>query len=108
MSEPVIENAADERAVKKRKATAKTAERIAAADLAWLMGDPRGRRWMWAHLGDTHVFHTSFRHGEPVESAVFRDGERNIGVKLLDRLHRICPGLYATMMREAVKEPDDE
>lgn len=103
-----VDNAADPNAVKARKKSARMRERIAAADLQWIMGDPRGRRWMWQHLGDTHVFHTSFRHGEPVESAVFRDGERNTGVKLLDRLHRICPDLYATMMREAVKGTDDE
>lgn len=98
--------AADPKAVRKREKDAKRRDQIAADDLRAVMGTPQGRRFVWALLTDARVYSTSFRHGEPVESAVFREGERNAGLKLLDRLHRTCADLYSLMVREQNPETD--
>ncbi len=95
--------AADAKAISKRETATKRRARIADEDLRAVMNTRQGRRFMWELLATTHVYQTSFRHGEAVESAVYREGERNIGLQLLDRLHRTCADLYAVMVRETVE-----
>ncbi|USW94965.1 hypothetical protein NHF39_28045 [Pseudomonas proteolytica] len=50
------------------------------ADFRWLMADPRGRRFMWATLGDYGLFRTSFNH-LPGQTE-FNEGQRNAGLLL--------------------------
>lgn len=90
----------------RQRLAAERRDRIACEDLERIMSTPHGRRFMWSLLEDCHTMHVSFRHGEPMESAVFREGERNIGVKLVGRINRTCPDLYASMVREAMNTED--
>lgn len=95
--------ASDAKAIKKKETAAARAERIAVEDLRAIMSARAGRRFMWELLSITHVYQTSFRPGAPVEDCVYREGERNIGLQLLDRLHRTAPDLYSVMVRETME-----
>lgn len=68
-----------------------------AEDLKWLMADKRGRRIVWGLLESTHVYQTSMTGNS---HTFFLEGERNIGLKLLSKLHAICPERYAEMVKE--------
>ena len=96
-------NAGDEEQVKARTAAAERRARIAAEDTVAVMNTPAGRRFVWGLLADTHMFHSSYRFGGPVEDAVFREGERNIGLQLFARLQTVCPDLYARMVGENIE-----
>lgn len=95
---PVI--AGDEEQVKARTEAAKRRARIAVEDMVAIMNTVGGRRFMWGLLADTHMFHSSYRFGGPVEDAVFREGERNIGIQIFARIQTACPDLYAQMVTE--------
>lgn len=69
-------------------------------DLAWLMDDPRGRRFMWDLLGRCGVFRTSFTGNS---TTFFNEGQRNIGLSYLDEIHQDIPGKYLDMINEAQK-----
>lgn len=72
-----------------------------AADIAWLLNDVRGRRLYWHWLGNAHIFKTSFTGNS---ETFFREGERNIGLKMLDDLNAHCPQAYVLMQQEAADE----
>lgn len=69
-----------------------------AEDLKWLMSEVRGRRIAWRLLTRAGVFRLSYT-GEPI-STTFREGERNVGLRLLAEINTHCPELYALMAQE--------
>lgn len=73
------------------------AARQEAEDLKWLMADKRGRRFMWAMLERTGIYRSSFTGNS---ETFFREGQRNVGLALMDRLMSICPERYAEMIKE--------
>lgn len=73
-------------------------QRRDADDFKWLMADPRGRRIVWKLLELTGVYRSSFTGNS---ETFFREGERNIGLKLIDKIHTNCPEKYAIMTKEA-------
>lgn len=66
-------------------------------DVMWLMSHKPGRRIVWAWLDDAGVFRTSFTGNS---ETFFREGMRNMGLKLLNEIHEVCPDLYAKMAEE--------
>lgn len=79
------------------KAVAKQAEQ----DLKWIMADARGRRFMWNMLTRCGIYRSSYAAGQgKVEAIAFYEGERNIGLELLDRVLKQTPKAYATMTQE--------
>ena len=60
------------------------------------------RAFVWGLLERTHVFETSFDRCPHVMA--FREGERNAGLAVLDRVNRLCPERYRTMAEEAAQE----
>jgi hypothetical protein len=68
-------------------------------DLRWLMGDPRGRRFMWRLLGTTGLFRTTFT-GDALTGA-FKEGQRNVGIALQDEVVQQCPRGFIEMQKEA-------
>lgn len=60
------------------------------------------RAFVWGLLAQTHVFETSFDPCPHVTA--FREGERNVGLAVLDRVNRLCPERYRTMAAEAAQE----
>lgn len=73
------------------------------ADFRWLMGDARGRRFMWSTLGSFGLFRTSFNH-LPGQTE-FNEGQRNAGLLLLGRINALCPEQYGVMAAENAPEP---
>lgn len=71
----------------------------AKADLEAVMGTPAGRRFMWALLGETGLYRSSYH---PSALIHFQEGQRSIGLALLARLTADCPDQYLTMQGEAI------
>ena len=62
------------------------------------------RRWMNDILVACHIFEPSFREGSS-DGTAFREGERNVGNRLLADIMEACPDKYLVMLKEA---KDDE
>ncbi|MBT9575534.1 MAG: hypothetical protein IV106_31285 [Pseudomonas umsongensis] len=84
-----------------------TARKQEIADFRWLMGDPRGRRFMWRLMGQCKVFQPSFNpHGGVMN---FNEGQRNVGLFLLGETNDLCPAMFPVMAAEnAPKSVEDD
>lgn len=71
------------------------------ADFAWLMSDKRGRRFIWRMLEVTGVYRSSFTGNS---ETFFREGSRNVGLKLISDIHEFAPDSYTTMLEEHRKK----
>ncbi|QHF45835.1 hypothetical protein PspS35_19305 [Pseudomonas sp. S35] len=76
------------------------------ADFKWLMGDSRGRRFMWRTMGRSRLFQSSIGPTDAVTN--FNEGQRNVGLFLLSQVNDLTPDLYAVMAAENVERPADE
>jgi hypothetical protein len=76
------------------------------ADIRWLMESKQGRRIAWRLLDRAGVFRLSF-DTEPLVMA-FREGARNEGLRVLARIHELCPDRYPQMMREMTDDRDTD
>lgn len=91
-SDPVAVNTARKRAAR--------ADRERHDVVASLMEIKEGRAWMHGMLDVCHCFATSFVQGDALSSA-FKEGERNIGLRLLADVMKSAPDQYVTMIKEA-------
>lgn len=66
-------------------------------DTQWLMSTIQGRRFVWAQLSDAGVFRTSFTGNS---ETFFKEGQRDIGLRLLGKIMRHTPEAFSTMMAE--------
>lgn len=73
------------------------------ADFKWLMGDSRGRRFMWKTLGDCRLFQPSIGPTDAVTN--YNEGQRNVGLLLLRQINDLTPSLYAVMAAENAPQP---
>jgi hypothetical protein len=87
----------DPEAVAEAKAKAKTLSMQSQEDTRALMALPAFRRFVWEILEQTHVFRTSFTGNS---ETFFKEGERNIGLKVFLRLQKDDPDGYAVMVKE--------
>ena len=71
------------------------------ADFAWLMSDKRGRRFIWRMLETTGVYRSSFTGNS---ETFFREGARNVGLKLISDIHEFAPDAYPMMLEEHRKK----
>lgn len=85
----------DDAAAAAKRRQERAQERV---DLERIMDEAWGRRFIWRQLERAGVFRSSFT-GEAISMA-FREGERNVGLKLLADIHELCPGRYEVMMKE--------
>lgn len=71
-----------------------------AKDIDFLLGKPRGRRWLYrlAHE-DCHVDRPSLVPGDP-ESTAFNEGARSIGLAILEDIRMRSPNAYMKMLEE--------
>jgi hypothetical protein len=60
-----------------------------AEDLAWMLADPRGRRFIRSLLWDCHEHGLSFNTNAAVMG--FQEGERNVALKLKARILALKP-----------------
>lgn len=83
-----------------RKAKAADAIRVRREedDFRWLMNDKRGRRIVWRLLEKTGVYRSSFTGNS---ETFFREGQRNVGLMLIEQIHALAPEAYVLMLTEA-------
>lgn len=92
-------DAGNQRHVDKRRKAGKLRERRLAEAFKWLMGDARGRLLMWERLAESGVFHSSM--ADSPEQTAFREGRRDMGLRDLGMIMRLCPDQYTRMAAEA-------
>jgi hypothetical protein len=94
-------NTADPRDVKAEQDAAAQLAAQRAQDLLWVLSDDRGRRVLLRVLALCHVYTSSFH---PSGSSVYLlEGERNIGLKLVDELQKADPEAYARLLLEKLR-----
>ncbi|GAN88044.1 hypothetical protein LU298_11435 [Komagataeibacter intermedius] len=81
----------------RRKARAATDQ----LDLAWVASDPRGRRVLLRILNETQFMAGSFVPGDPLATA-FREGQRDIGIKLHTVLTNAGEGVLSNILMESL------
>ena len=88
-----------EAANSKREKAEQLQRKLDEDDFIWLMSDKRGRRVMWRQLLEpSGLFRNPFNTDSNVMS--FGCGEQNQGHRLMAKLHRLCPDLYYSAMKE--------
>jgi hypothetical protein len=70
-------------------------------DLKFVMGDHRGRRFVWRMLVEAGVYRSTF--SESHAAMAFQEGKRNLGLLLVDDIVSECPGDYDRMRAEQRK-----
>lgn len=91
-------DAADPVQVRQRQLAAKRREKDDRDTIVALLGTPNGRRWFADLLASCHIYSTSFDHDATVMA--FREGERNVGLRLLSLASAASPDAILTMMKE--------
>ena len=92
----------DEAAQNKRRKEQKLADMAAAADLVGLLGTPRGVRFVARLLAMCHIYETSYTSNEQVAMA-FREGERNVGLQLINNILRDAPSSWPAVQNETLR-----
>jgi len=102
-AEKVLErpyNADDPKQVNEARKRAGRRDRERLSVLGGLMDLKDGRAWMYSILEACHAFQPSFVPNDPYSTA-FKEGERNIALRLLADIMAIAPDRYVDMMKEA-------
>lgn len=63
-----------------------------------------GRNYFWRFLERCHLFEVSYVQGS-FDATSFREGERNIGQRMLADVMRIAPESWIEMMKEHQRKP---
>ncbi|MCG7932106.1 MAG: hypothetical protein N0E44_18910 [Candidatus Thiodiazotropha lotti] len=98
-------NAGDESQVRDAK---KQVEKVVDAEyesLKFIMSDERGRRFVWWLLEICHLYSLSAINESQVQTFVM-EGERSIGLKVIERLHGQHLDDYIRMIREHENKGD--
>ena len=69
-------------------------------DLDFMLRNPQSRRFLWWLLSSCGIYATSFN--ESAALAALREGERNVGLRVLAEIGRVYPLAYAELMREQI------
>jgi hypothetical protein len=93
---------ADPKQVKEKGEKAKSRIQRDIDDMATILSDVRGRRFLWRYLQECGVFKTSFNNSGSVTA--FNEGMRNIGLKLLAEIMEADSEAYTLMATESKKE----
>lgn len=94
----MLYNAAERKDVRRAEKEAKTAERQRHEIVTYIMSTTPSRAWMHDRLESCHVFASSY--SPDALAMAFAEGERNIGLQLLNDILQACPENYILMMRE--------
>jgi hypothetical protein len=78
--------------------TAKAKADLEVKDFTELMSTPRGRRFVFALLGRTGQYRTSFTSNRSLTD--FNEGQRNVGLYYMDLINRYCLKEYVLMLTE--------
>ena len=94
----LVSNAADEEQVSNAKNVVADREKQRDSDLISIMETSAGRRWVWSHLIECHIFADIPIGDHATMAGLIR--ERSVGLRTLSRIERVCPELYDTMREE--------
>lgn len=91
-------SAASEKNIAKAKKQAAKDALIDKTVVVALMQTPDGRRWIWNKLGEARIFHED----ETLDHAIlaYRQGQRNLGLRLLMSVTANAPDMYVRMTQE--------
>lgn len=90
-------NAADEAQVQESARDAKLRREQEANDLAAVLNIPEGRRYLWRLLEFCGVYKTSFTGSS---ETFFLEGQRNVGLRVVNEITTTHPEAYLLMMKE--------
>lgn len=90
-------NASDPRHVKGRKDQEKRETLHSAEAFDFVMGDRRGRHFVWLLLGDTGLFRDSFTGNS---HTFYNEGKRSVGLKLQSDLEKRSSKNFIAMWQE--------
>lgn len=96
-----VKNAANQEQVQQAEGKVRKTREGELLDMKWILSEPMGRRFLWRYLDICGVFRSSFTGSS---DTFFREGERNIGLKLLADINESHPEAYLLMMKEAKGE----
>jgi len=96
-----MSNAASQAAMKRAEQRAKRDD----ADLAFVLSDPRGRRFLWRELGRCGLHAQTYSPNN--SEHCFKAGERNAAIRLNLDVIRVSPENYLLMQQEAMQEEAD-
>lgn len=74
------------------------ARKQAEVDFVDIMSTVGGRRYFWSQISDCHAFHPIFDTDHAV--MCLREGRRQVGLELLQKINSLCPDQYQVMVRE--------
>ena len=90
------------REVRNQRRRARIKRRDQLAFITKVLGDPNGREWFYDLLSTCHQFSTSFDPNALKMS--FREGERNVGLRIVADIIEASSDLYLLMLKEANSE----
>jgi hypothetical protein len=94
----------DDKGVSRKRSRSQVDRQITETVIRRLMSDQIGRRWIWLELASMHIFTTINYFGEDAERRTyFAGGERNVGLRLLANVMRLCSKEYVLAMEENTK-----
>lgn len=100
-----VGNAADEDQVRDAGRKVKTLRERELEDVRFVLSDVRGRRFYWRYLKLCRIFALSFTGDN---ETFFREGQRDIGLRLLGDLNEATPAAYAVMKEENERMEDKD
>ena len=94
-------NASDEKSVKSAKQKDKNIRDTELEDIRLLLSKQWGRRLVWRLLEQTGMYRTSFTGNS---TTFFNEGQRNIGLWLVDEVWLADAEMYLLMIKENNKQ----
>ena len=101
MTQVRVKNAADSEQVKEAAEREKLQAERDLNDTRWVLSMPQGRRFLYRLLAECGVYRSSFTGSS---ETFFREGQRNVGLKLLEELEVADAESYLLMLREGNKQ----
>lgn len=98
MSHDPIDLRGQEQARAEKARLEKHARQEEREDVKWLMRSKQGRRVAWRLLDQAGVFRLSYAGNS--NDTIFREGMRNMGLRLMAQINEACPEQYNLMVQE--------
>lgn len=105
MSKPYVNNASDEAQINNSKIKVKFNKSNELNDLKYILSTEQGKRFVWKLISRCGLFRTSFTGSS---QTFFLEGERNIGLYVLDLIMEADPEAYIKMYMQSKKDNINE
>ena len=97
----MIPNAADPKQIEAASLRSDLSQDQADSDLAWILADAQGRRFLYRILGIAGIYRNPFDSDHSIMAA--NCGQMNVGLQLLSEIQRINPEGYLLMLKERIE-----